>query len=69
MAHSFIIAQSDNYIFYKINYNIYVNVDEILVAKANKDEVQRAELFANSRFILGIQFEFHADGSVSIHQH
>jgi hypothetical protein len=78
-AHGFTMAQADNCVFYKSNCVICVYVDDFLVAAANSheiDQVQRAletEFQLNDlgtpRSFLGIQFDFQADGSVSIHQH
>ncbi|OQD78121.1 hypothetical protein PENANT_c086G01457 [Penicillium antarcticum] len=78
-ARGFTMAQSDNCVFYKSNCVICVYVDDFLVAAANSyeiDQVQRAlesEFQLNDlgtpRSFLGIQFDFQADGSVSIHQH
>jgi hypothetical protein len=78
-AHGFTMAQSDNCVFYKSNCVVCVYVDDVLVVAANSHEmrqVQRAlptEFRLNNlrtpRSFLGIQFDYHADGSVSVHQH
>jgi len=77
-AHGFTMAQSDNCVFYKNDCVVCVYVDDFLVAAANDEEIQRVQKALETEFqlndlgtprsFLGIQFEFHADGSVSIHQ-
>ncbi|CEJ62230.1 hypothetical protein PMG11_10736 [Penicillium brasilianum] len=79
LAHGFTIAQSDNYVFYKPNYVVCVYVNDFLVAAADDTEIQQLQRALESEFklndlgkprsFLGIQFNFHADGSISIHQH
>jgi Reverse transcriptase (RNA-dependent DNA polymerase)./Integrase core domain. len=78
IAHGFTMAQSDNCVFYKKDCVVCVYVDDFLVAAANDEEIRRAHKALETEFqlndlgtprlFLGIQFEFHADGSVSVHQ-
>jgi hypothetical protein len=73
------MAQSDNCVFYKPNCVVCVYVDDFLVAAADDAEIQQLRRALESEFklndlgkprsFLGIQFDFHADGSISIHQH
>jgi transposase InsO family protein len=79
VAHGFTMAQSDNCVFYKPNCVVCVYVDDFLVAAADDAEIQQLRMALDSEFklndlgtprsFLGIQFDFHADGSISIHQH
>jgi Reverse transcriptase (RNA-dependent DNA polymerase) len=78
-AHGFTMAQSDNCVFYKSNCVICVYVDDFLVAAADSHEIAQVQRALETEFqlndlgiprsFLGIQFDFQADGSVSIHQH
>ena len=77
VAHGFTMAQADSCVFYKSNCVVCVYVDDFFAAAANSheiDQVQRAletEFQLNDlgtpRSFLGIQFDFQADGSASIH--
>lgn len=79
VAHGFTMAQSDNCVFYKPNCVVCVYVDDFLVAAADDAEIRQLRRALESEFklndlgtprsFLGIQFDFHMDGSVSIHQH
>jgi hypothetical protein len=78
-AHGFTMAQSNNCVFYKSNCVISVYVDDFLVAAADSHEIEQVQRALETEFQLndlgiprsfpGIQFDFQADGSVSIHQH
>ncbi|KAJ5148414.1 CFEM-domain-containing protein [Penicillium atrosanguineum] len=73
------MAQWDNCVYYKSNCVVCVYVDDFLVAAANtheRNQVQRAlqtEIRLNDlgtpRSFLEIRFAYHADRSVSVHQH
>ncbi|KAJ5091016.1 hypothetical protein N7532_009700 [Penicillium argentinense] len=79
VAHGFTMAQSDNCVFFKPKCVVCVYVDDFLVAAADDAEIQQLRMALESDFklndlgtprsFLGIQFDFHADGSISIHQH
>ncbi|CEJ62707.1 hypothetical protein PMG11_11200 [Penicillium brasilianum] len=79
VAYGFTMAQSDNCVFYKPNCVVCVYVDDFLVAAADDTEIQQLQRTLKSEFklndlgtprsFLGIQFDFHMDGSISIHQH
>ena len=79
MAHSFTIAQSDNCVVYKPNCVVCIYVDDFLVAAADDGESEQLRRTLESEFklndlgtprsFLGIQFDFHVDRSISIHQH
>jgi hypothetical protein len=78
-THGFTMAQSDNCVFYKSNCVVCVYVDDFLVAAANPREIELVQQALQTEFqlndlgtprsFLGIQFDYHVDGSVSIHQH
>jgi transposase InsO family protein len=78
-ARGFTMAQSDNCVFYKSNCVICVYVDDFLVAAAESHEIGQVQRALETEFqlndlgiprsFLGIQFDFQADGSVSIRQH
>ncbi|KAJ6003561.1 hypothetical protein N7522_006253 [Penicillium canescens] len=78
-SHGFTMAQSDNCVFCKSNCVVSVYVDDFLVAAANTHEIEivqqalqtefRLNDLGTPRSFLGIQFDYHVDGSVSIHQH
>ncbi|KAJ6050443.1 uncharacterized protein N7446_010552 [Penicillium canescens] len=78
-SHGFTMAQSDNCVFYKSNCVVCVYVDDFLVAAANTHEIEKVQQALQTEFrlndlgtprsFLGIQFDYHVDGSVSIHQH
>jgi hypothetical protein len=78
-SHGFTMAQSDNCVFYKSHCVVCVYVDDFLVAAANSHEIEQVQRALQTEFrlndlgnpcsFLGIQFGYHADGSVSIHQH
>jgi hypothetical protein len=64
---------------YKPNCVVCVYVDDFLVAAPDDAEIQQLQMALESEFklndlgtprsFLGIQFDFHADRSISIHQH
>jgi hypothetical protein len=72
------MAQSDNCVFYKPDCVVCVYVYDFLVAAANTHEIEQVQRALQAEFrlnylgtprsFLGIQFGYHADGSVSIHQ-
>jgi hypothetical protein len=78
-SHGFTMAQSDNCMFYKPDCVICVYVDDFLVAAANTHEIEQVQRVLQAEFrlndlgtprsFLGVQFDYHVDGSVSIHQH
>jgi hypothetical protein len=78
-SNGFTMAQSDNCVFYKDNCVVCVYVDDFLVAGATDQDIENVRKALESEFklndlgtprlFLGIQFSFHHDGSVSIHQH
>ncbi|KAJ5743432.1 hypothetical protein N7533_010534 [Penicillium manginii] len=78
-SHGFTMAQSDNCVFYKPDCVVCVYVDDFLVATANTYEIEQVRRALQTEFrlndlgtpqsFLGIQFDYHIDGSVSIHQH
>ncbi|CAP94943.1 Pc21g00460, partial [Penicillium rubens Wisconsin 54-1255] len=78
-SHGFTMAQSDNCVFYKPDCVVCVYVDDFLVAAANTHEIEQVQRVLQAEFrlndlgtprsFLGIQFDYHVDGSVSIHQH
>ena len=73
------MAQSDNCVFHKSNCVVCVYVDDFLVAATNTHEIEQVQQAQQTGFplndlgtprsFLGIQFDCHADGSVSVHQH
>ena len=77
-SHGFTMAQSDHCVFYKPNCVVCVYVDDFLVAAANAHEIELVQQALQTEFrlndlgtpqsFLGIQFDYHVDGSVSIHQ-
>ena len=77
-SHGFTMAQSDNCVFYKPNCVVCVYVDDFLVAAANTHEIEQVQQALQTEFrlndlgtprsFLGIPFDYHVDGSVSIHQ-
>ncbi|KAI1829201.1 hypothetical protein DTO027I6_9902 [Penicillium roqueforti] len=78
-SHGFTMAQSDNCVFYKPDCVVCVYVDDFLIAAANTHEIEQVQRALQAEFrlndlgtprsFLGIQFDYHVDGSVSIHQH
>jgi hypothetical protein len=76
--HGFAMAQSDHCVFYRKNCVVCVYVDDFLVAAATDEEIANVKKALESEFkmsdlgtphsFLGIQFDLHQDGSVSIHQ-
>ena len=78
-SHGFTMAQSDNCVFYKSDCVVCVYVDDFLVAAVNTHEIKQVQRALQAEFrlndlgtprsFLGIQFDYHVDGSVSIHQH
>ncbi|OQE61954.1 hypothetical protein PENNAL_c0274G07729, partial [Penicillium nalgiovense] len=78
-SHGFTMAQSDNCVFYKPDCVVCVYVDDFLVAAANTHEIEQVQRALQAEFrlndlgtpqsFLGIEFDYHVDGSVSIHRH
>jgi transposase InsO family protein len=78
-AHGFTMAESDNCVFYKSDCVVCVYVDDFLITAANSHEIKQVQQALEKEFqlndlgtprsFLGIQFDYHADGGVSIHQH
>jgi hypothetical protein len=78
VSHGFTMAHSDNSVFYKKDCVICVYVDDFLVAAASDQEIADVKEALESEFkmndlgtphsFLGIQFDVHNDGSVSLHQ-
>jgi hypothetical protein len=78
-AHGFTVAQADNCVFYTSGCVICVYVDGFLVAASISHEIEQVQRALETEFqlndlgtprsFLGIQFDFQADGSVSIRQH
>ena len=78
LSHGFTMAYSDPCVFHRKNCVICVYVDDFLVAASNDSEVNAVKQALDSEFkmndlgtprsFLGIEFEFHPEGSVSIHQ-
>jgi hypothetical protein len=77
VAYGFTMAQSDNCVFYQPNCIVCVYVDDFLVPAAGDAEIQQLRRVLESEFklsdlgtprsFLRIQFDFHVDGSISIH--
>ena len=77
-SHGSIMAQSDNCVFYQSDCVVCVYVDDFLVAAASTHEIEQVQRALQTEFrlndlgiprsFLGIQFDYHADESVSIHQ-
>ncbi|KAK9847423.1 hypothetical protein MYU51_019477 [Penicillium brevicompactum] len=77
-AHGFTMAESDNCVFYKSDCVVCVYVDDFLITAANSHEIKQVQQALEKEFqlndlgtprsFLGIQFDYHADGAVSIHQ-
>ncbi|KAJ5267756.1 hypothetical protein N7478_010564 [Penicillium angulare] len=77
-SHGFTMAQSDNCVFFKPNCVVCVYVDDFLVAAAKTYEIEQVQQALQTEFrlndlgtprpFLEIQFDYHVDGSVSIHQ-
>ena len=73
------MAESDNCVFYKSDCVVYVYVNDFLITAANSHEIKQVQQALEKEFqlndlgtprsFLGIQFDYHADGGVSIHQH
>jgi hypothetical protein len=78
LAHNFTMAESDNCVFYRGDCVVCVYVDDFLVAGASDREITdvkealEVEFKMNDlgtpRSFLGIQFDYHDDGSISLHQ-
>lgn len=78
VAHGFTMAEADNCVFYHKNCVICVYVDDFLVVAASEQEIRDVKDALESEFtmsdlgtphsFLGIQFTYHDDGSVSLHQ-
>jgi hypothetical protein len=78
VAHGFTMAESDNCVFYHQNCVICVYVDDFLVVAASEQGIMDVKDALESEFkmndlgtphsFLGIQFDYHDDGSVSLHQ-
>jgi hypothetical protein len=78
-AHGFTMAESDNCVFYKSDCVVCVYVDDFLITAVNSHEIKQVQQALEKEFqlndlgtprsFLGIQFDYHADGGVSIHQH
>lgn len=76
--HGFIMAQSDNCVFHKENCVVCIYIDDFLVTGASQEDIRLVQKALESEFkmndlgtprsFLGIQFELHIDGSVSLHQ-
>ena len=73
-SHGFTMAQSDNCVFYKSNCVVCVYINDFLVAAANLHKVEQVQRALQTEFqlndlgtprsFLGIQFDYHTDGSV-----
>ena len=76
--HNFTMAESDNCVFYRDNCVICVYVDDFLVAGVSDREITDVKEALEEEFnmndlgtprsFLGIQFDYHNDGSISLHQ-